>query len=46
MLILNVTWNRNDGLPSALTELISSGFSGFSLNHSDIGKISLGNNGI
>ncbi|NET61029.1 MAG: alpha-glucosidase [Symploca sp. SIO2E6] len=33
----NVTWNHNDGLPSALTGLLSSGFSGFSLNHSDIG---------
>ena len=33
----NVTWKSNDGLPSALSGLISSGFSGFSLNHSDIG---------
>ena len=33
----NVTWNRHDGLPSALTGLLSGGFSGFSLNHSDIG---------
>lgn len=33
----NVTWNPNDGLPSALAGLISGGFSGFSLNHSDIG---------
>lgn len=33
----NVTWERNDGLPSALAGLLSSGFSGFSLNHSDIG---------
>jgi alpha-glucosidase (family GH31 glycosyl hydrolase) len=33
----NTTWNQNDGLPSALRGLISGGFSGFSLNHSDIG---------
>lgn len=33
----NVTWKRNDGMPSALSGLLSSGFSGFSLNHSDIG---------
>ncbi len=33
----NTTWNRNDGLPSALRGLVSGGFSGFSLNHSDIG---------
>ncbi|NEP11510.1 MAG: alpha-glucosidase [Symploca sp. SIO2C1] len=33
----NVTWNRHDGLPSALLGLLSGGFSGFSLNHSDIG---------
>ena len=33
----NVTWQINDGLPSALCGLLSGGFSGFSLNHSDIG---------
>ncbi|MDJ0798508.1 MAG: alpha-glucosidase, partial [Calothrix sp. MO_167.B12] len=40
----NVTWKPNDGLPSSLTGLLSSGFSGFSLNHSDIGGYtSIGN---
>lgn len=33
----NTTWNENDGLPSALRGLVTGGFSGFSLNHSDIG---------
>lgn len=33
----NTSWNKNDGMPSALSGLISSGFSGFSINHSDIG---------
>ncbi len=33
----NVTWGENDGLPSALDGLLSSGFSGFSVSHSDIG---------
>lgn len=33
----NTTWNKNDGMPSALSGLVSSGFSGFSINHSDIG---------
>lgn len=33
----NVTWNENDGMPSALKGLISGGISGFSINHSDIG---------
>lgn len=32
-----VDWGKNDGLPSALTGLITGGMSGFSLNHSDIG---------
>lgn len=32
-----VNWGQNDGLPSAITGLISGGISGFSLNHSDIG---------
>ncbi|HCF28905.1 MAG TPA: alpha-glucosidase [Cyanobacteria bacterium UBA11049] len=33
----NTTWNKNDGMPSALSGIVSSGFSGFSINHSDIG---------
>ncbi len=33
----NVTWKENDGLPSAVDGMLSSGFSGFSINHSDIG---------
>ena len=33
----NVTWQPNEGFPSALCGLLSSGFSGFGLNHSDIG---------
>ncbi|HIK06028.1 MAG TPA: alpha-glucosidase [Trichormus sp. M33_DOE_039] len=33
----NTTWGVNDGLASALKGLISSGMSGFSINHSDIG---------
>ena len=32
-----VTWDRHDGLKSAVTGLLSSGFSGFVFNHSDIG---------
>lgn len=32
-----VTWDTNDGLPSAITALISSGMSGISINHTDIG---------
>ena len=32
-----VTWDEHDGLRSALTGLISSGFSGFSLQHGDVG---------
>ena len=31
------SWGKNDGLPSALTALISSGMSGMAINHSDIG---------
>ena len=31
------SWEREDGIWSALTGLLSSGFSGFSQNHSDIG---------
>ena len=33
----NVTWQPNDGLPSALCGLLSGGFSGLGINHSDIG---------
>ncbi len=32
-----VTWDRHDGLASALTGLLSSGFSGYSLQHGDVG---------
>jgi len=32
-----VTWDEHDGLKSAVTGLLSSGFSGFAFNHSDIG---------
>lgn len=32
-----VTWDRFDGMRSALTGLLSSGFSGFALNHGDVG---------
>jgi len=32
-----VTWDQHDGIKSAVTGLLSSGISGFSLNHSDIG---------
>lgn len=31
------SWQRNDGIKSAIVGLLSSGLSGFSLNHSDIG---------
>ncbi len=33
----NVTWDAHDGIKTAVTGLLSSGLSGFSLNHSDIG---------
>ncbi|MBN2079762.1 MAG: alpha-glucosidase [Spirochaetes bacterium] len=32
-----VTWDRHDGIKTAVTGLLSGGISGFSLNHSDIG---------
>lgn len=32
-----VDWGQNDGLPSAVCALITSGLSGITLNHSDIG---------
>lgn len=31
------SWGRHDGLPSAVTALLSSGLSGIAINHSDIG---------
>ena len=31
------SWGKNDGLPSALNAIISSGMSGIAINHSDIG---------
>lgn len=33
----NTSWNPNDGMPSAFSGMVSGGFSGFSINHSDIG---------
>src|SRR5690625_4698250 len=32
-----VTWDKHDGIKTAVTGLLSSGLSGYSLNHSDIG---------
>lgn len=32
-----VSWQRHDGIKSAVTGLLSGGLCGFSLNHSDIG---------
>lgn len=32
-----VSWGKNDGLPSAVTSIVSAGLSGLSLSHSDIG---------
>jgi alpha-glucosidase len=32
-----VTWDEHDGIKTAVTGLLSSGISGYSLNHSDIG---------
>lgn len=32
-----VSWDRHDGIESALTGMLSGGFSGYSLNHSDTG---------
>ena len=31
------SWHKQDGIHSALSGLLSSGFSGFSINHSDVG---------
>jgi alpha-glucosidase len=39
-----VSWDRNDGIKSAVTGLLSSGLSGFSFNHSDIGGYTTINN--
>ncbi|NER19223.1 MAG: alpha-glucosidase [Symploca sp. SIO1C2] len=33
----DVNWGENDGITSALKGMLSSGFSGFSINHSDTG---------
>ncbi|KAL0094407.1 glycosyl hydrolases family 31-domain-containing protein [Phycomyces blakesleeanus] len=33
----NVTWDQNDGIKSAVIGMLSGGFSGFSITHSDIG---------
>lgn len=33
----NVSWDRHDGIKTVVTGLLSSGMSGFSLNHSDTG---------
>jgi alpha-glucosidase (family GH31 glycosyl hydrolase) len=41
-----VSWDRNDGIKSAVTGLLSSGLSGFSFNHSDIGGYTTINNPI
>jgi sulfoquinovosidase len=35
-----VSWDSNDGIKAGLVGLLSSGISGFSLNHSDIGGYS------
>lgn len=32
-----VSWQKNDGIKSSVIGLLSSGLSGFALNHSDIG---------
>ncbi len=33
----NTSWGENDGLPSSIDGMLSSGFSGFSISHSDTG---------
>lgn len=33
----NTTWGEHDGMTSAIDGMVSGGFSGFSVNHSDIG---------
>ncbi|CAO3691006.1 unnamed protein product [Rhizopus stolonifer] len=33
----NVTWDQNHGIKSAVTGMLSSGFSGFSVTHCDVG---------
>lgn len=33
----NVAWDQHDGIKSAVTGMVSSGFSGFAMTHSDIG---------
>jgi sulfoquinovosidase len=37
-------WGKNDGLPSAVTAMISSGMSGIAINHSDVGGYTNVNN--
>ena len=39
-----VSWDEHDGIKTAVTGLLSSGLSGFSLNHSDIGGFTTINN--
>lgn len=39
-----VSWDKHDGIKSAVTGLLSGGMSGFSLNHSDIGGYTAINN--
>lgn len=41
-----VTWDAHDGIKTAVTGLLSSGLSGFSYNHSDIGGYTTINNPI
>lgn len=41
-----VSWGEHDGLPSALTGMLSGGLSGISLNHSDIGGYTTINNSL
>lgn len=33
----NVAWDEHDGIKSAVTGMLSGGFSGFAITHSDIG---------
>jgi alpha-glucosidase len=38
------SWDKHDGIKTAVTGLLSSGFSGYSINHSDIGGYASFNN--
>ncbi len=40
------SWGENDGLPSAVTAMISSGMSGIAINHSDLGGYTNVSNGM